>query len=137
MSSEEKLQALVGQLRAIESYLSDIDTKNSLSIRASAEARASLEAVKTLTSSNVSDVLIPLGGGISIQSSVSKPKRLLVNVGAGITMEKRPDEAITLVEERIKDLETAIESLSSQRNDLTNQYDAMRATINNLVENKG
>ncbi len=137
MSSDDKLQAMVSQLRMIESYLNEIGSRESLSVRAAAEARASIEAVRAVTSSDTNDFLIPLGGGLMVQSSIARPKKVVVGIGAGITMEKDPEDAIAFVDERIKELEKGLQELGSQRLGLTKQYEATKAAINSLASGKG
>ncbi len=128
---------MVSQLRMIESYLTEIGNRESLSVRAAAEARASIEAVRSVTSSDMNDFLIPLGGGLSVQSSIARPKKLVVGIGAGITIEKDPEDAIAFVDERIKELEKGLQELGSQQNELTKQYEATKAAINSLASGKG
>ena len=128
---------MVSQLRMIESYLTEIGNRESLSVRAAAEARASIEAVRSVTSSDMNDFLIPLGGGLSVQSSIARPKKLVVGIGAGITIEKDPEDAIAFVDERIKGLEKGLQELGSQQNELTKQYEASKAAINSLASGKG
>ncbi len=128
---------MVSQLRMIESYLTEIANRESLSVRAAAEARASIEAVRSVTSSDMNDFLIPLGGGLSVQSSIARPKKLVVGIGAGITIEKDPEDAIAFVDERIKELEKGLQELGSQQNELTKQYEATKAAINSLASGKG
>lgn len=131
---EQRLQSLVAQVRVIEAYLNEISARENLTGRAIIESRASLEAVKALTSAPNNDMLLPIGAGVLISSNLAKPEKLLVDIGAGAVVEKTPEETTAFVEQRIKELETALSTLQEQKTQLENQLAAYRAAINEIVE---
>ena len=60
--------------------------------------------------------------------------KFFLNVGAGVTIEKEPEQIINFIENRIKEIEEAIKSLGSQKNELIQQYNNTRSALNNLVQ---
>lgn len=131
---EQRLQALVTQVRMLEAYLNEISSREELTGRALIESRASLEAVKTLTASPNSDVLFPIGSGVLLISSVSKPEKMLVDVGAGAVVEKTPEDIVTFIGQRIKELEAALQTLYAQKTQVANQMTSYRAAVSDMVE---
>ena len=131
---EQRLQSLVSQVRILEAYLDEVSARENLTGRAIIESRASLEAVRALTSAPNNDVLLPLGAGVLINSSIAKPESLFIDIGAGAVVAKTPEETIVLVEQRIKELETAMVSLQQQKAQVESQIESYRAAVNNIVE---
>lgn len=131
---EQRLQSLVSQVRILEAYLNEISTRENLTGRAIIESRASLEAVKTLASAPSNDVLLPIGAGVLLSSAIAKPDKLFIDIGAGAVVAKTPEETIALVEQRIKELETALENLQRQKAQVENQLASYRAAVNDIVE---
>ena len=60
--------------------------------------------------------------------------KFFLNIGAGVTIEKEPEQIIDFIENRIKEIEEGIKSLGVQKNDLIQQYNNTRSTLNNLVQ---
>jgi len=131
---EQRLQSLVSQVRILEAYLDEVSARENMTGRAIVESRASLEAVRALTSSPNNDVLLPIGAGVLINSAMAKPEKLFISIGAGAVVSKTPEETIALVEQRIKELETALENLQQQKAQVENQIGSYRAAVNDIVE---
>ena len=76
---------------------------------------------KTLESSGMADnkdVLVNLGGGAYMNSRIKKFDSVLVEIGAGLVIEKRIDEAKLFVDSRIEKATQMFNSLVKNRNDL-------------------
>ena len=76
-----------------------------------------------------------MGGGISIKSNIEKPDTLMVNVGAGVVIEKSIADSIQFLEEKLTELETAFTALISQKNEISKQYNLLRNSLNQLMQN--
>jgi len=79
---EQRLQSLVSQVRILEAYLDEVSARENMTGRAIVESRASLEAVRALTSAPNNDVLLPIGAGVLINSAMAKPEKLFISIGA-------------------------------------------------------
>ncbi|MEM3450964.1 MAG: prefoldin subunit alpha [Nitrososphaerales archaeon] len=134
MSEQEKLQSLVAELRTLEVYFNEINNRESLLVRAIMESRAALEAIRGFPSTETSDLLVPIGGGIFIEASAKPPEKLLVSIGADVVIEKTKDGTISFLEDRIKELENAISKLEAQKEELARRINSNRAAINVLLE---
>jgi len=134
MSEEDRIRSLIVELRMLEDGLNEINTRQSILIRAIAESRAGLETLKSLSKHGPSEVLIPIGGGLYIRSQAHPPEKLLVDVGGGVAVEKAKGEAELYVEERIRDMENAIAGLGAQRNSMIERLNRTKATLNSMIE---
>jgi prefoldin alpha subunit len=133
LSNEEKLQSLIAELRLLEAYLNEVNARQSLLVRILTESRAALEALNALPIDKEAEVLTPIGGGLFIHMRVQSVQRLVVSVGAGVTLEKSREEAKKMIEERIDELQKAISNLEEQKNGLVNRINAIKGTINQMI----
>ena len=130
---EQRLQTMVAQARILEAYLNEITQRENLTGRAILESRASLQAIKALTSSP-DEILFPIGAGIFVTASAVRTEKMLADIGAGAVVEKTPEDMVATVERRIKELESALQTLQSQKGELSNQLAATRAAVSDIVD---
>ena len=65
---------------------------------------------------------------------MGKTPTFLVNIGAGITIEKNAEEVKEFLNTRIKDIEEAMKTLTVQKNEMTQQYNSIRTALNTIVQ---
>ena len=131
-TAEETVNALVVEIRVLESTFNELTARQSLLERALLESRAALESIKGLDGES-SEVLTQIGGGAMLHSAPPDTKRVMINVGANIVIEKSKDEAVAMLEERSRDVEKTIVSLAGERNQIAERLNADRDLLNNLV----
>jgi len=134
MSEEEKLQALVAQMKVIEAYLNDILSKEATVSRLIEDGRFAIDAIRNMSGTDNVQTLMPIGIGVYMQASVAPVDKLLVSVGSGVAIEKRRDDAINYIESRIKELEVALRSMFSQKQDLAMKMEQTRAEVNSMAQ---
>ena len=105
--SEERLQNMIAQLKSMEAYLNDLSTKEATVIRLIEEGRLASDALRGFSDNNM-HAFTPIGMGIYVQSTINADAKFLVNVGAGISIEKKRDDALTFIESRLRELEAAL-----------------------------
>lgn len=134
LSDEERLQGMIMELRLLEGYYNEVSARESVVARAIVEARAALDALRSFPAEGESELLMQIGGGLLMPVRAAPPERLIVTLGASVAIEKTNAAAVAFVEERIRELEGAVSTLVSQRNDLTNKINQARGAISSLVE---
>jgi len=118
----------------LEGYFNDINARESILARAIMESRVALEAIRGFSGNEISDLLVPIGGGVFIEVSAKPPDKLIISIGANVMIEKTKDGTINFLEERIKEIENAISNIESQKAELAKRIDANRAAISSIVE---
>src|SRR5262245_18870406 len=108
VAAEQKISEMVQQSKILESYLNEILTRESALTRLIGEAQLASEGLQSLSSEGEIDSLIPLGTGVYVRSTIIQVKSLLVNIGAGVCIEKSKVDAINYVEAKIKEFELGI-----------------------------
>ncbi len=130
---EETVNALVVEVRVLESTYNELTARQNLLERALLESRAALDSIKGLSAEPPSEVLTQIGGGAMLRSKPPSTDRVLVSIGSNIVVEKPKEEAVAMLEERSRDVEKTIVSIIGQRNEIAERLNSDRDLLNNLV----
>jgi len=99
---EQKINEMVQQSRILEAYMNETITREATVTRLIGEARLASSAIQNVTGESEVESLMPVGIGVYIRALVPPVKKLLVNVGAGVTIEKSREDTVNYIESRIK-----------------------------------
>jgi prefoldin alpha subunit len=131
---EQKINEMVEQSRILEAYMNDIINREATVTRLVGEARLASTAIQNIVDENVVEALTPVGIGVYIKTMVPPIKKLLINVGAGVTLEKTREDAINYVEAKIKEFELALRQLLSQKQQIAVRMEQIQAQINQMLQ---
>ncbi len=132
--SEEKAQQLMQQMQMLETYFSDLSQREGTLYSVLREATAAIESIKSLSQKSNSEALVPVGMGTFVKTNISSNDKIVLNIGAGISLEKDSTSAINYLEARIKEIEVAIQDLSGKKHDAAAQLEQGKNQINQLVQ---
>ena len=132
MNVDQQTQVLLQQMKQLESYLTDIGNRENMAMNAIVESRAAVRATETLSKTGSEEILFPIGSGLL--TKIGDKSSFFVNIGAGVTIEKNEKEVKEFLNERIKDIEKSIEALNTQKQDMAQQYNSIRAALNNIAQ---
>ena len=132
MNVDQQTQVLLQQMKQLESYLTDIGNRENMAMNAIVESRAAVRATETLSKIDSEEILFPIGSGLL--TKIGDKNSFFVNIGAGVTIEKNEEEVKEFLNERIKDIEKSIEALNTQKQDMAQQYNSIRAALNNIAQ---
>jgi len=95
------------QAQELQQGLQHMQQQLQLLLQQDAELEQLIDALKELQKHPLKkDVLVPFGGGIFLKADIKDTQTVLLNVGAGVTIEKDIDATLTLVEKQSKELHT-------------------------------
>jgi len=132
--SEEQAQALLQQMQSLETYLGDLVAREETVMRLLQEATNSVEAMKVMMGNVEHETLVPLGLGVYAKAKISADQKLIVNIGAGASIEQNKESAINYIESRIKELEMVLQQLSSQRHEVSMRLEQGQQEMNKLIQ---
>ena len=136
--SEEQAQVLLQQMQALESYLNDLLQREEAVMRLLQDATNAVESMKVITGKTEYDTLIPIGLGVYIKAKINPDQKMIVNIGAGVSVEQNKESAINYTESRIKELEIALQQLVSQRQEVSMKLEQGQHEMNKLIQsNRG
>jgi prefoldin alpha subunit len=119
--SEERAQQLMQQMQMLETYFADLSQREGTLYGVLREATAAIESIKSLNKKSDSDTLVPVGMGTFVKTKISSNDKIVLNIGAGISIEKDAESAINYLEARIKEIEVAIQDTAAKKHDAAAQ----------------
>ena len=132
--SEEQAQALLQQMQALESYMADLIQKEEAVIKLLQEASGAIESMATLNEDVTHETLVPVGMGTYVKATIQSKEKMIVNIGAGAAIEQDKASAINYMEQRIKELEIALQQISAQRQEIAARLEQGQHEINRLIQ---
>jgi len=76
---------------------------------------------------------IPIGGGIILPGKLVTEKTVKVNLGAGVIIEKMPEEAISTLEKRVKNLEIEFRKIQESGQVLSNEAVKLKNRLSEYI----
>jgi prefoldin alpha subunit len=131
---EQRINELVQQSRILEAYMNDIMTRQVTLSKLMEEAHLASNTIQTITSESDVESLMPIGIGVYVKTMVPPMKKLLINLDAGVAIEKSREDALNYVETRIKEYEVAARQLEAQRQEIAMRINQLQAQINQMVQ---
>ena len=131
---EQRINELVQQSRILEAYMNDVMTRQVTVSKLMEEAHLASNTIQTITSESDVESLMPIGIGVYVKSVVPPVKKLLINLDAGVAIEKTREDALNYVETRIKEYEVAARQLEAQRQEVAMRLNQLQSQINQMVQ---
>jgi prefoldin alpha subunit len=131
---ENKINELAQQSRMLEAYMNDIVAREATVARLVEEARLASNAIQTISGDVEKESLMPVGIGVYMKSTIPPVKKLLVNVGAGVVVEKVTEDTINYIESKIKEFEVALAQLGMQKRQIAMNMEQLQHQINSILQ---
>jgi prefoldin alpha subunit len=133
-TTDQKISELVQQSRILEAYMNDTITRQATVTKLIEEARLASSAVQNVMDESEVESLMPVGIGVYMKALVPPVKKLLVNVGAGVVVEKSIEDTVNYIESRIKEFEVALSQLSSQKQQIEMRMEQIQKQVNQMLQ---
>ena len=117
--SEDQAQQLLYQMQMLEGYLSELSQKETTIVSVNREASSAIHSLKTIDNKTDNETLTPVGLGTFVKTKVVPNEKLILNIGAGIAVEKDKDSAINFLELRLKEMQVALQETSNQKQQIS------------------
>jgi len=139
-SNTDQQAALEQEVRSLQSYANEYSQQYELWTQqlqfiesARSEAQASIEVLEAFSGLEEGvSTLLTLGGGVSVRATVADTKKVLVGIGAGVTVEKSSEEAITFLHDRITEMDASAKRLSESIGKLQEQMRAIEQRMQEI-----
>jgi prefoldin alpha subunit len=131
---EQRINELVQQSRILEAYMNDVITRQVTVGKLIEEAHLASNTIQNITSESDVDSLMPIGIGVYVKTTVPPIKKLLINLDAGVAIEKSREDALNYVETRIKEYEVAARQLEAQRQEIAMRINQLQSQINQMIQ---
>jgi len=129
----EELQRVMVEAESYKRQLETLSSQRTLLEEAGMEMGQSIEAIGQLSKAKVGDeLLVPLGSGSYVKAELKENERIVLGIGAGVSMEESLDEAkkvltdrITKITEDSRKLAELSNSIAEKNNKLNQRYEVL------------
>jgi prefoldin alpha subunit len=131
---EEELRKLSVEMRFLEQTAETLQQRISMMNAAMTDltyANMTLEDVEK--EKEDAELLVPIGGSAYVKAKLANPDKVVVGLGAGVSVEKTLQEAKTIVKERLDELEKAMASAQQQFAQVADRINADRNRLESLL----
>jgi prefoldin alpha subunit len=132
--SDEQAQQLMYQMQMLENYFVELNRKEESLINIIREAAAAIQSINTLKEQPESSTLVPMGMGTFVKAKISSNEKPILNLGAGVAIEKDKDAAINFLESRLKEMEVALKDTATQKQQVISNLEIGKQEINRLMQ---
>lgn len=98
-----------------------------------AYANATLEGLEKEKENT--EMIVPIGGSSYVQVKLANPDKIIVGLGAGVSVEKTLTDAKTTIKERLEELEKTLQSAQAQFNQVAERINSSQKRIESLLAN--
>jgi len=113
--------------------MNDITSRQVAVSRLLDEARTASTTIQGITSESDSETLMPIGVGLYLKTIVPPVKKIVVNLGSGVSVEKSREDALNFVEARIKEYEVALRQFEAQRQEIAMHMEQLQEQVNQML----
>jgi len=131
---EETLRRLIAELRLMQSSAETLQQRLELLKTMEAELRIAESALKTLKEMREgTPILIPIGGGAYIDARLGEVNRVIMGVGADVSVEMEPEKALEDITDRLEEVERTSKAVEQQLRQLLMQIEIHQEGISRLA----
>ena len=130
---ENQLRQLVTEMRMMEGTVNTLQQRLQVVLASVSElrlAKQSLGDLKDIESG--SNLLVPVGGAAFIKASLGDVDKVVVGIGADVSLEMEYDDAVKDVDERLQEMEKAQNSIEQQLGQIMAQLEAHQSVAERL-----
>ena len=132
--SEEQAEQFLYQMQMLESIAASLSQKEGAIVNFLREAIASIDSIKNLSGGQEVESLVPLGIGAYAKANIVPNSKILMDIGAGIAVEKDHTSAMNYLESRIKELQVALNETSAQKHQAMMQLEQLKEQMNQMMQ---
>jgi prefoldin alpha subunit len=131
---EEELRKLSVEIRFLEQTAETLQQRINMVNAAMTDltyANMSLEGIEKEKEN--AELLVPIGGSSYIKVKLASPDKVVVGMGAGVSIEKTLPEAKAIVKERLEELEKTMRSAQQQFAQVAQRINTGRSRVESLL----
>ena len=131
---EEELRKLSVEMRFLEQTAETLQQRLSMlnvAITDLSYANMTLEGVEKEKEN--SDLFVPIGGGSYVKMKLANSDKVVVSIGAGVSIEKQLPEAKAMLKERLDELEKSMVAAQQQFAQIAERINSGRSRLETLL----
>ncbi len=135
--AEEELRKLSMEMRYLEQTADALQQRISMVNAAMTDltyANLTLDGIEKEKEN--SELLVPIGGSAYVKVKLADPNKIIVGMGAGVSMEKTLLEAKTTLKERLDELEKTMNAAQQQFTQVAERINSGRSRLETLLASR-
>jgi len=132
--SEEQAQQMLQQMQMLENMYAELSQKENSIKNIIRDADSAIKSIQEIKTNPDSESLVPVGMGTFVKTRIVPNEKIVVNVGAGVAIEKDPDSALSYLESKIKELEVAFQETNSQRQQIAANLEQGKQQMQQIMQ---
>lgn len=130
---EDQTRRLIYELQLMQGTADTLQQRLAILQNALADLRVAEESLKGLSETEEgSPILIPMGGGTLVNAQLGDTSKVIINIGAEVSIDMPLEDAQKNVADRLEDVEKTNTSVEQQLQQLLAQMEVHRDGINRL-----
>ncbi len=133
LGKEDQLRRIVVELRLMQGTAETLQQRLQLLTTALADLRLAEGSMKDLKEVEAgTPILVPVGGGTFVNAQLGDMGRVIMGIGADVSVEMRLEDALENVSGRVEEVERAQLSVQQQLSQILAQMEAHEDAFNRL-----
>jgi len=130
---EDQTRRLIYELQLMQGTAETLQQRLAILQNALADLRVAQESLKALGETEEgSPILIPMGGGTLVNAQLGDTSKVIINIGAEVSIDMPLEDAQNNVAGRLEDVEKTSSSVEQQLQQILAQMEVHREGINRL-----
>jgi prefoldin alpha subunit len=126
---QRQLQQLGSEIELLQNQVGAHNQNLELLTMSLAEMRQTLDALEQLKKTETErEILMPLGTGVFIRSTLKQNDRVIIGVGSSVSIEKNVDEAKAIVDKRIEETDSALKGTQERVQEISGRLEELNAS---------
>ena len=117
----------------LEGYFSELTQKEGSVVSVIREASFAIDSLKAIDNKTNDETLVPIGLGTFVKTKLIPNQKLILNVGAGIAIEKDRNSTINFLESRLKEMQVALQEINVQKQQASASLEQGKQQMNQLM----
>jgi prefoldin alpha subunit len=127
--AQESMQEKAILYQILQKHMESLGQNASLLERRYEEIEMTRQALEDIGKAKGSDILIPLGSGFFTHGKISDSRNMLVDMGAGIFMDKDAESSKSILDDRRKEIEKLAEEMQHEMNEVSSRINSLAMEI--------
>ena len=132
--SEEDVQKMLQQAQMLEGYYAEMVQREESMYGIIRDTTAAIEAVRAVSGKAETETLLPVGQGTFVKAKISSADKLVLNVGAGVVLEKDSAYTLNYLEARLKEIDAGLRDVSARRQQIGEQLESTRQQVTRMIQ---
>jgi prefoldin alpha subunit len=130
---EDQTRRLIYELQLMQGTADTLQQRLAILQNALSDLRVAEESLKALSETEEgSPILIPMGGGTLVKAQLGDTSKVIINIGAEVSIDMPLEDAQKNVVGRLEDVESTSSSVEQQLQQIVAQMEVHREGINRL-----